>query len=60
MFILKHRSMTPSLYIGEGTLVSKASDAMLFDTLLNAEKFLKDLGTMGLMYHAVPKLEVIK
>lgn len=59
-FIIRHRSITPPLYIGAATLVSKADEAMPFPTCGEAEEFLKSLGSMGMLYTVVPKLEILR
>lgn len=60
MFLIKHRSIMPPLYIGGNTLVLKADEATPFPTRDEAEQFIKALGAMGPLYLVVPKLEILR
>lgn len=60
MFLIKHRSITPPLYVGEGTLVDTVEKAVEFPTRDEGEQFLKALGAMGPLYLVVPKLEILR
>lgn len=50
--ILKHRTMTPPLYIGEGGIVSDPERALQFPSFIDAESHLSYLDIPTLLYTA--------